>query len=797
MRISTFRVRFILLSLSLLFPSVLLATHQVGGQLEMRAVGDIPGHYRIIVTNYLEDGTRGAQTQSSIGLIGIFRKRDNVLMQSFSVRESTARQPVIFSNEYCSEQRNLHFIVLIYEADIQLAPADYMDAQGYYMSYQTRNRNAGINNINNPSQVGFTFYLEFPALQQNGGLFQNSSPKFAPINGEYICLGDAFSFPFGGTDPDGDELRYSMVTPLDQKIANNRQSAVSAGPYPDITWLSGYDANNAIPGSPPLSVDTQTGKLSVTATKLGLYVFAVKVEEYRNGIKIGEVRRDFQLLVIDCPPLTTPDPTVQIQNRLITSRDATICRGDSIKLQATVNADWNYQWRKNGINLANATNPTLAVRDAGVYTLVVSLKTTCSKTGNSAPITINVSGADGKLYTSGHLCATTGAVDITLTSSSRASYQWYRNNQPIPAQTSDSIHVSEDGRYWVALTEVSTGCVTTTDTAYLDRSPAVQAAIQSTTGSHRICPNDFLTLTGNGGIQYSWARDGQGISGQNGSEYRISIAGVYSLTASDQYGCIGISPAFSVEQIPPVTVTLDSIADMCGSNVPIVNLIGSPPGGAYAGEGVTGSSFNAEAAGIGNHVITYTVKAAPECTGTVASRVAIVSPIPTIQLTDSLTTYKGNTFSLNAVYTGSPNQFHWASATYLDADNVANPTITNIADDITYTIEVENNSGCVAKDTIHITVYERIWIPDAFTPNGDGMNDVLKLPGIEAFPEAVVTIFNRWGEVVYLSRGIYAKPFDGTYNGSELPTGVYPYTLKPIPGKPSLEGRLFLIRDHH
>ncbi|WP_338870731.1 gliding motility-associated C-terminal domain-containing protein [Spirosoma sp. SC4-14] len=797
MRTSTFRILLGLLASALSFAS--WATHQVGGQLEMKAVGDLPGHYHITVINYLEDGTRGAAMQSSTGNLGIFRKSDNAVMMTFAVRESTARQPIIFSNEYCSDLRNLRFIVLTYEADIQLTPANYSDSQGYYISYQTRNRNAGINNINNPAQTGFTFYLEFPALQQNGDLFVNSSPHFAAINGEYVCLGDPFTFPFGGTDPDGDELRYSMITPLNQKsTGNNGQNTVSAGPYPEITWLSGYTAANAMPGSPTLSVDPQTGQLSVTATQEGLFVFAVKVEEYRNGVKIGEVRRDFQFLVIDCPPATTPDPTVKILNRALGLQNATICRGDSVMLQATINADWNYQWRRDGINLSNATNSLLTVHEQGTYTLVVSLKATCSKTGNSQPIQVQVVGAVGKLNASGHLCATTGSIAIDVTGSTGVTYQWYFNGQAMSGKTTDTIQTLTPGKYWVALTQQSTGCVTRTDTVAIDRSAAVRAVIQTQNGSHKICPQESLLLTGSGGMSYVWGKDGQVLSGVTTAQYSVKAAGVYSLTATDIYGCTGESEDLVVEQIPPVTVTLDSIPAMCGTNVAAINLIGSPSGGDYAGAGVYEGQFNAQTAGIGSHLITYTVKPAPECAGTVAARMAIVAPIPTIQLADSITTYKGNTFTMNPVYTGNPNQFLWTSATYLDADTIANPTVTNIINDITYTIDVKNSSGCEARDTIHITVYERIWIPDAFTPNGDGMNDVFQLPGIEAFPEAVVTIFNRWGEVVFRSRNDYLKkPFDGTLNGTELPTGVYPFILRPIPGKPPIQGRLLLIRDRN
>ncbi len=400
------------LAIMVLLPGWVLATHQVGGQLEMRAVGDRPGHYRLIVTNYFEAGTRADQQTG--GLLGIYRIRDNSQMLTFRVTETGQRQNVIYANEFCAELRNLKFIVATFEADLQLNPADYADAQGYYISYQTRNRNAGIDNLINPVQTGFTLYLEFPALQRNGVVVSYSSPRFPIINGEYVCVGEPFTFPFGGTDPDGDELRYSMVTPLSPRNTGQNQSP-SPGPYPDVVWRSGFGPTSAIPGSPALNIDAQSGQLSVTANQLGLFVFAVKVEEYRNGVKIGEVRRDFQFLVVDCPPATTPDPAVQVRNRPVGLRNVIICSGDSALMQATPDPTWNYQWRRDGINLPNATNSSLAVRESGDYTVVVSPKQACSKVGNSQTITVRVIGKEATLRETGHLCAVTGSVNLTVT----------------------------------------------------------------------------------------------------------------------------------------------------------------------------------------------------------------------------------------------------------------------------------------------------------------------------------------------------------------------------------------------
>ncbi|GAB4025172.1 gliding motility-associated C-terminal domain-containing protein [Spirosoma koreense] len=792
MRTSTFRTIFWLVALSLPLP--LLATHQVGGHLEMQAIGDVPGHYRIVVTNYLEDGTQGISRQASTGNVGIFRLRDNVQMTTFTVQQTGVKAPIIYANEFCASQRNLHFVVWTYEATIQLAPASYADPQGYYISYQTRNRNAGINNINTPDQVGFTFYLEFPALQQNGQPISYSSPHFGAVNGEYVCIGDPFTFAFGGTDADGDELRYSMVTPLDQKgTARGNTTAVSPGPYPDISWLPGYSATNAMPGSPTLSVNGQTGQLSVTATQLGLFVFAVKIEEYRNGAKIGEVRRDFQFLVIDCPPQTTTNPSVQVMNRP-QQTVTTLCQGDVAVLQATVNPDWNYQWRRDGVNLTDASQSSLTVSDAGQYTVLVSPKATCSKVGTSEAITVNVIGRKASLTSSGHLCAQTGTITLTASADTGVTYKWYQDNQALVTPTTPALQTTQAGRFWAVLTYTAVGCTVHTDTATLVRSAPVVATIQSASGQNRICPQDSLLLQSGGGVNYIWQKNGKAVTSSTGPQYRAQTAGTYTVVAVDADGCEGTSAPLAIVQLAPISVTLDSIPDVCGPNNPTYTLKGSPPGGDYGGVGVTSGIFSPEQAGVGTHSVTYTVKAAPECAGTVATRLAIVAPIPTIQLADSMTTYKGNTFTLDPVYTGNPNQFLWTSAQYLDNARAANPQITDIQDDITYTVEVKNSSGCTVKDSIRITVYARVWVPDAFSPNGDGMNDVWELPGIEAFPDAVVTIFNRWGEIIYSSGKGYANPFDGTLNGVSLPGGIYAYTVRTAPSKPVLKGSLVLIR---
>lgn len=779
-----------------------LGTHQVGGHIEMRPLGTTPGQYRIVVTNYLENNNRGQQQAG--GSLGIFRKRDNVEMTRFSTSETGTRKPIVYANEKCAEQRNLNFIVATFEATINLSPATYNDPQGYYISYQTRNRNGGINNINSPLQTGYTFYLEFPPLLVNGQPFLNGSPRFPDVNGEYICLNDPFTFPFGGTDPDGDELRYSMITPLNQLATGNgggNNNIVSAGPYPDVSWVSGFGANRAIPGNPTLSVNPRTGELSVTASQVGLYVFAVRVEEYRNGQKIGEVRRDFQFLVVDCPPVSSPKAVVQAITFPTTATSFTICPTNSITLLANTNPTWYYQWQRDGLNLPNDTLPTLETKLPGQYEVVVSSRSSCVKASRSQSMSVIVFNMDARVDSSGHLCPTTGTVSLSLSDDPDQTYRWFVNGTLRTGATNPIIITQQPGRFQAEITNTRYGCRIRSDLRTIERSAPVQATLSSSQTA--ICPNGSLTIQASGGVSYVWAFDTKLQPGTTAT-FDARTAGLYSLTAIDRFGCAGIAQPLRVGQVPPVTVSLDPVPPVCGTANPAVSLRGAPAGGQntqgeFGGEGtaaigVVNGQFNPTLAGIGDHVVTYSVRPAPWCEAVVTRQTAIVAPIPTIQLPDTIKTWAGNSFTLEPVLTGNPNRFWWTPTSFLANANVANAEVVGIMNDTTYYYRVTNAVGCEARDTVKVFVFHRIWVPDAFTPNHDGQNDVWELKGIEGFTSAEVTIFNRWGEVVYASKDGYRSPFDGMLRGEELPGGTYAYVLKPAPGYQELRGRVIILK---
>lgn len=92
-----------------------------------------------------------------------------------------------------------------------------------------------------------------------------------------------------------------------------------------------------------------------------------------------------------------------------------------------------------------------------------------------------------------------------------------------------------------------------------------------------------------------------------------------------------------------------------------------------------------------------------------------------------------------------------------------------------------------------VAVAPTIVIPNAFTPNGDGYNDLWDIPTLAGYPQCMVSIYNRYGGLIYQSRG-YPRAWDGTYHGSQLPTGTYYYIIDLKNGTPPLSGYVAVIR---
>ncbi|WP_254560307.1 T9SS type B sorting domain-containing protein [Dyadobacter diqingensis] len=310
------------------------ATHIVGGQLFFTENKGAYYNYNIGLTMYFDalNGNPGAE--DTFVNIYVFRKRDNAAMASVQVPK-IGRKSVSYTNPLCGIA-STETIMITYAMDVRAESANFDDPGGYYMVWDRCCRNGTITNIKSPGDAGSLFYLEFPPIRKNNTDFHNSSPKFPEIQGDYACVNSPFFFNFGGTDADGDSLTYTLVTPRQGYSTRDQPSVQTIGSsnYPTLSWIDGITTANIIPGPKPLTVDRKTGMLSVTPGSIGLYVFSVQVDEYRNGVKIGTLTRDFQLRVVDCPKMDKPkllfkpkgSSTFYNSNQIITvEKDAPNC----------------------------------------------------------------------------------------------------------------------------------------------------------------------------------------------------------------------------------------------------------------------------------------------------------------------------------------------------------------------------------------------------------------------------------------------------------------------------------------
>ena len=141
----------------------------------------------------------------------------------------------------------------------------------------------------------------------------------------------------------------------------------------------------------------------------------------------------------------------------------------------------------------------------------------------------------------------------------------------------------------------------------------------------------------------------------------------------------------------------------------------------------------------------------------------------------------GAELNINSVLKGDVDQFEYSWSSHRNGVNIREekdlsyyPVETDV-----YQLTAYNDLfGCsYVSDEVEVEIVSSLSIATAFTPNGDGVNDNWVIEGLESFPSLVLTIYNRWGEQVFINTGAYYNQFDGSYNGSPLSSGVFYYTI--------------------
>ena len=152
----------------------------------------------------------------------------------------------------------------------------------------------------------------------------------------------------------------------------------------------------------------------------------------------------------------------------------------------------------------------------------------------------------------------------------------------------------------------------------------------------------------------------------------------------------------------------------------------------------------------------------------------------------------GQSVILNGSVSGTAISYTWSPTTYMIGSGTVTPSVSPPVNQV-YTLQVTSGKGCgTATDDVLVKVFKEVYVPNAFSPNGDGINDTWNIETLQAYPGAEVKVFNRFGELVFDNNGTN-KQWDGRFKGRLLQVGVYVYMIDLKNGSPLMKGVVLLL----
>ncbi len=304
---------------------------------------------------------------------------------------------------------------------------------------------------------------------------------------------------------------------------------------------------------------------------------------------------------------------------------------------------------------------------------------------------------------------------------------------------------------------------------------------------------------------YAWSFGDGGTATQKDPLYNYSTAGPFnvSLTVTSNNGCVDTKikiltdvnpqPLADFTALPPFVCLGDVIAftDQTNPlNQTLTNWFWN------FGDNRSGTMQNMSHlySTPGTYNVKLYAKSTKGCFSDTATKQVIVYAYPTVNAGPDLVLLQGGQVKINATATNATGyNYRWTPATWLDKDSILTPTVIMPQTDITYKLVVTADGGCAKDDEVFVKLLLAPVIPNAFSPNKDGINDTWTIQYLESYPGATIQLFDRYGRIVFTSVG-YNKPFDGKLNGTDLPVGVYYYIVDPKNGRKPITGSLTLLR---
>jgi gliding motility-associated-like protein len=177
-----------------------------------------------------------------------------------------------------------------------------------------------------------------------------------------------------------------------------------------------------------------------------------------------------------------------------------------------------------------------------------------------------------------------------------------------------------------------------------------------------------------------------------------------------------------------------------------------------------------------------------------ASIKIVVWPKPQVSAGPDKFTYSQKPVVLDGKVTGTGLSYSWSPPTGLNNTLITRPQATPLQT-IKYELIATSNYGCGSDtDEVEVKVIDSLLIPTAFTPNADGLNDFWEIITFTKYKEAVVEVYNRWGQRMYTSTGANYIPWDGTFEGKPVIAGTYVYYLRLNKKLDAMKGTVTVVR---
>ena len=440
-----------------------------------------------------------------------------------------------------------------------------------------------------------------------------------------------------------------------------------------------------------------------------------------------------------------------------------------------------------------ATGPTgVTINDGDVINVVV-VQGTCPPVNIDVNFTVNplptvtattMSLCEDVLGTSQ---ATFDLTTLNATVGGSNTVAWYTDAALTTPAAPSNAFLTTTATVYAQVTDPTTGCGNSVAvTLTVNPLPVV------TTATMNICDDgtgqasfDLSTLnaTVGGSNTVVWYTDATlTIPAAPANAFITGTATVYAEVTDPTTGCgNSVAVTLTVDPLPAVNAATMSICDdRTGQATFDLTTLNTTVGGANTVAWYTDASLTTAVIPANAFVTTSTTVYAQVtdpvtgCTA-ITAVVLTVSPAPLINAGTDVRVVLGESTPLNAV--GSNGTYTWDPPTWLSCPTCLT-TIATPEETTTYTITVQDTNGCVSSDDVTVILdYDLVvFVPNIFSPNGDGNNDILYVRGV-GIESINFFIYDRWGEKVFETKSV-DKGWDGTFRGKKMNNSVFVYYLK-------------------